>query len=130
MANELAAAPAFLSAQQAAQVESLRVAVKKRATEPAALARNAQVSRWKAHFIIFADVEQLDRHATGRLLRDLQKPPCELLAAEQAELEPITNRLTAHLDQLSLEKLFERIKRLSEAQKSQLLAWLAELLGR
>ena len=130
MANELAAAPAYLSAQHAAQVESLRVAVKKRATELALLGRKAQVNRWKAHYITLADVERLDSHATGRLLRELQKPPFELLAAEQAELEPITNRLTAHLDQLSLEKLFERIKRLSEAQKSQLLAWLAGLLGR
>ena len=111
LAQELAAAPAYLSARHAAQIGQLLEAVQRRSAEIDELERSAKAAAWQRRYLNLADVEHLDRHATEQLLQELRNPPCELRPEEQATLAPITSRLTAHLDQLSMDELFARIER-------------------
>lgn len=129
LAQELADAPAYLSAQHAAQVRELLHSAQCRLAELDELKRNTKVVAWQRRYLHLADIEQLDRHATEQLLQELRDPPCELRSEEQVELAPIFNRLTAHLDQMSMEELFARIERLDEPRQRQLLDRLSALLA-
>jgi hypothetical protein len=74
-------------------------------------------------------LKQLSSHEAEQLLQGLRTPPCELKPKEQEQLRSIENQLTEYLDQLSLDELVGRIKRLSEIQRHELLKILTELFG-
>jgi hypothetical protein len=75
------------------------------------------------------DIEQLDHHATEQLLKLFRNPPCELRADEQAQMVPVADRLTGHLDQMSVDELVARIERLASPQQRQLLKRLSAILA-
>ena len=75
------------------------------------------------------DVDLLDRYVIEELLLDLQHPPCDLKADERTILDPIATRLTARIDQISLDELFSRIEGLSEEYQLKILEKLTELLN-
>lgn len=128
LAQELAAAPAYLSVEHAAQVGQLLESVHHRLAELDELERSTKVAAWQRRYLTLDPVEHLDRYATEQLLQELRHPPCVLRPEEQAALAPMISRLTAHLDQMSVDELFARIKRLSEPQQRELLARLSALL--
>ncbi|HRX61972.1 MAG TPA: hypothetical protein P5260_12280 [Candidatus Competibacter sp.] len=128
LAQELAAAPAYLSVQHAAQVGQLLESVHHRLAELDELERSAKVAAWQQRYFDLGHVERLDRYATEQLLQELRHPPCVLRPEEQAVLAPMISRLTAHLDQMSVDELFARIERLAEPQQRELLARLSALL--
>ena len=127
--KELSAAPTYLSAQHVADVKQLQESVQTRIAELIELERSAIVADWLHRYLELGDVQELDRHTTEELLQGLQNPPCELRPEEQLQLAPIVSRLTAHLDQMSMDELFARIERLSESQQRQLLTRLSSMLG-
>ena len=129
LAQELAAAPTYLSTQHSAQVGQLLLSAQNRLAELEELERSAEVATWQKHYLDLTDIEQLDHHQTEQLLQELRKPPCELRLEERVKLEPITNQLTDHLDQMSMDELFRRIERLREQHQRQLLERLSTLLG-
>lgn len=128
LVKELAAAPAYLSAQHFADVKPLQESAQIRISELDELERSTIVADWQQRYLELADVKQLDRHTTEELLQGLHNPPCKFRPEEWAKLTPITNRLTAHLDQMSMDELFTRIERLSESHQRQLLTQLSTLL--
>ena len=128
LAQELAAAPAYLSAQHAAQVGQLLEAVQHRLAKLDESERTAKVAAWQRRYLGLGDIEHLDRLATEQLLQELRNPPCPLRPEEQGRLASITRRLTARLDQLSMDELLARIERLSESRQRELLARLSALL--
>ena len=71
----------------------------------------------------------LDRYETERLLKALRHPPDELRPEEQATRQPLVAKLTAHLDQMSMDEMIVRIEQLPTARQHQLLAWLVTRLG-
>lgn len=126
--RELSAAPAYLSEPDRAQIEQLLASVRRRLAQLEVLERNTKVADWQRRYLDLANIEHLNRHETEQCLQELRRPPCELRPEEQAALVPIINRLTAHLDQLSMDELFARIERLSEPQQRELLARLSAVL--
>jgi hypothetical protein len=92
------------------------------------LERSVKIAAWQRRYSGLDQVEHLDRYATEQLLQELHHPPCVLRPEEQAALAPMISRLTAHLDQMSVDELFARIERLSESQQRELLARLSDLL--
>ncbi|WXG55025.1 MAG: hypothetical protein RNU03_10260 [Candidatus Sedimenticola sp. (ex Thyasira tokunagai)] len=126
--KELAVAPTYLTAQHVADVKQLRESVQNRIAELDELERITVVADWQQRYLKLVDIKQLGRHTTEELLQDLLDPPCQLRQEERAQLTQITNRLTAHLDQMSMDELFTRIERLSESQQHLLLTRLSTLL--
>ena len=126
--GELKAAPAYLSEENHSQVQQLLELVQRRLAEVDELERSAKVTAWIQQFRDSGNIEQLDRHATEQLLKLFRNPPCELRADEQAQMVPVADQLTGHLDQMSVDELVARIERLSKSQRHQLLARLSAML--
>jgi hypothetical protein len=127
--HELAGAPAYLARAHQEEVVAMREALAQRRTVLEAEARAARVQRWWEQFPAVDAVAQLDKHRTEQLLQALREPPDPLTAAEQAALEPIGNALHAHYDQMSLDEILARIRRLSQARQRELYGMLAAELG-
>ena len=72
------------------------------------------------------DVSQLRKSETEQL-KALRHPPDEPLPEEQALMQPVMTRLTAHLDQMSMDEIIARIERLPAERQRQLLGLLSEL---
>lgn len=126
--RELVAAPAFLSAEDHGYVEQLLDLVRQRREELDEQERRATVARWQKRYLELGDADRLGRHETEQLLLELRNPPCALRQEELALVVPIAARLTARLDQLSMDELVARIRQLSKEQQSQLLSLLSTLL--
>lgn len=126
--QELQAAPGYLSGADRAEVQRLLEAVRDRRSTLEEQARQARITAWRNPFLAISDreVSALAKHETESLLKALRQPPDELRPEEQAVLQPILERLTAHLDQMSMDELISRIDRLPITQQHQLLAWLSE----
>jgi hypothetical protein len=129
LAQELVSAPASLAVQDATYVCELMEAVKSRLTELDELERCSKVLAWQRKYFDLDNLKQLSSHEAEQLLQGLRTPPCELKPKEQEQLRSIENQLTEYLDQLSLDELVGRIKRLSEIQRHELLKILTELFG-
>lgn len=127
--RELSDAPPYLAKKDRAQVVQLLELVRRRFAELDELERSTKVTAWKQQFLDLSDVEQLDRHTTELLLQALRKPPCELRPEDQTQMTPIADRLTAHLDQMSIDELVARIERLSPAQQLQLFKRLSAMVA-
>ena len=129
LARELAAAPAYLSLEHAARIDDVLKAVQKRLEELNESERRSKVLAWQQRYLDLGDLGALDRHTTEQLLRGIGETPCEPTPEEQAQLFPIAERLTRHLDQMSMEELFTRIARLSKSDQRQLHERLALLMA-
>ncbi len=128
LAQELTSVPAYLSKHHAAQVSQLLESVKSHLANLEDLERRAMVFEWQKRYLDLGDVEKLDLRETEELLSEIRKPPCELRSDERVKIEPITNLLTAHLDQMSIDDLLARIEQLQEKNQRQLLKRLSALL--
>ena len=124
--QELQAAPSYLSSADRMQVEQLLETVRRQRSRLEEQARRARVGTWLRGFLAINDVSTLDKDQTQRLLQALRHPPDELRPEERAILQPITTQLTAHLDQMSLDEIINRIEQLPVARQRQLLALLME----
>ena len=126
--QELQTAPGYLAEADRAQIEQLLNIVKQRLEKLEEQARQAQLTAWQQPFLALGNINNLSRYETEQLLKDLQHPPYELRPAELAVLEPVQKQLTAHLDQLSIDELIQRIAQLPIARQRQLLNLLLEQL--
>lgn len=125
--KELEAIPAYLATEDASSVENLLNEVRVRLHELEEQDRQAKISTWRRPFSTLDRVEQFDRQTVEKLLQDLRRPPCELRPDEKAQLTVVEVCLTTRLDQISMDELFDRIERLSSAQRRELLLRLAAL---
>lgn len=128
--QELDNAPSYLSTRHSTQVKQMLQSVEGRLGEFEELERQEKVSKWQRRYLKIADVGQLDYHATEKLLQEISKPPYELRHEERMRLDSITNQLTTHLDQISMDDLFSRIEQLQERHQLKLLERLSTLLAR
>ena len=126
--QELQTAPGYLADADRAQVDRLLNAVRQRFLALAEQARQAQLAAWQQPFLVLENVDDLSRYETEQLLKVLQQPPHELRLAEQTALEPVRMKLTAHLDQISMNELIQRIFQLPLDRQQQLLNLLLEQL--
>ncbi|KAA6182250.1 hypothetical protein F2Q65_18185 [Thiohalocapsa marina] len=127
--RELVAAPAYLSGEDQERVERLLEAVHQRLSVLTEAERARRVADWLARFPTPEAVDALDRHGTEALLKQLQSPPDDLSAAERARLDPVATALAAHYDQMSMDDILARIRRLSLERQQRLYALLAAELG-
>jgi len=126
--QELQTAPGYLADADRAQVDRLLNVVRQRFLALAEQARQAQMAAWQQPFLVLENVDDLSRYETEQLLKVLQQPPYELRLVEQTGLEPVRMKLTAHLDQISMNELIQRIFQLSLDRQQQLLNLLLEQL--
>ncbi|NBC48027.1 MAG: hypothetical protein GVY22_08560, partial [Gammaproteobacteria bacterium] len=129
LAHELDGAPGYLAQAHQEEIAAMREALAQRRAALDAEARAARVQRWREQFPAADAVARLDKHRTEQLLQALREPPDPLTAAEQAALEPIGNALHAHYDQMSLDEILARIRRLSQVRQRELYGMLAAELG-
>lgn len=127
--QELQAAPAYLSAVDRAASERMLDAVRKRLTALEEAARTDAIQRWQRPYLNLGDTAALDRAATEQILRHLAKPPYELRPDEQRWQQSATERLTARLDQLSIDDLIARIEGLSRPMRQALFQRLELLVS-
>jgi hypothetical protein len=127
--HELGGAPGYLARAHQEEVAAMREALAQRRAALDAEARAARVQHWREQFPAADAVGRLDKHRTELLLQALRKPPDPLTAAEEAALEPIGNALHAHYDQISLDDILARIRRLSQARQRELYGLLTAELG-
>jgi hypothetical protein len=127
--QELAAAPGYLSDADRLQVTQWLDTVRGRRALLEDQARRARFQVWWRGFAALGEVSVLDRYETERLLKALRHPPDELRPEEQATRQPLVAKLTAHLDQISMDEMIVRIEQLPTARQHQLLAWLVTRLG-
>ena len=111
------------------EVEGLLEALAQRRTALDAAARAERVQQWRQSLPAADAVAGLDKHQTQALLQALQTPPDPLTVEERAELEPFTAALHAHYDQMSIDEILNRIRRLSETRQHELLGLLTAELG-
>ncbi|CAK0769189.1 conserved hypothetical protein [Gammaproteobacteria bacterium] len=126
--QELLNAPSYLAAEDRQQIEQLLDLVKQRRMELEEQQRRDAVAKWQQGFPAIGEIEKFGKRDTERFLKSLRTPPHELLPAEQAAIAPILAGLTAHLDQISMDDILERIVRLSTERQRQLLLQLSERL--
>ena len=123
--HELEHAPGYLAAAHQEEVDRLREALAQRRAALDAAARAERVQQWWRSFPAADSVAGLDKHETQALLQALANPPDPLTAEERADLEPIAAALHAHYDQMSIDEILGRIRRLSETRQRELLGLLA-----
>lgn len=126
--RELQDAPGYLAVADRAQIEQLLNAVQQRCLLLKEQARQARIVAWQQLFLSLGDISDLEKYKIGQLLRQLDNPPDALRSAEQAMMQPLRERLTAHLDQISIDELIYRIDQLPQEQQRQLLNRLLERL--
>jgi len=129
VAHELEHAPGYLAAAHQQEVEQLREALAQRRAALDESARNERVQQWRQSLPTAGAVTGLDKHQTQAVLQALQTPPDPLTVEERAELEPIAAALHAHYDQMSIDEILSRIRRLSVTRQRELLGLLAAELG-
>jgi hypothetical protein len=129
VAQELKHAPGYLSGTHREEVERLSEALSRRRAALDAAARAERVQQWRQSMPALDAVAGLDKHQTQALLQRLQTPPDALTVEERAELEPLAAALHAHYDQMSIDEILGRIRRLSEVRQRELLELLAAELG-
>ncbi|MEA1052177.1 hypothetical protein U5801_20540 [Lamprobacter modestohalophilus] len=122
--KELAAAPGYLADAHREQVEALRETLELRRQALDNEARLGRLAKWRSQFPATEDIGNLSKPETEFLLKALESPPDSLTAAESAELAPITNALAAHYDQMSMDDIVARIRRLSQERRRELMALL------
>ncbi|MCF8005630.1 MAG: hypothetical protein K9L32_15770 [Chromatiaceae bacterium] len=123
--KELAAAPGYLSVAHREQVEALRETLELRRQALDNEARLGRLAKWRSQFPATEDIGNLSKPETEFLLKALESPPDSLTAAESAELAPIANALAAHYDQMSMDDIVARIRRLSQERRRELVTLLA-----
>lgn len=122
--KELAAAPGYLAEAHREQVEALRETLELRRQALDNEARLGRLAKWRSQFPATEDIGSLSKPETEFLLKALESPPDPLTAAESAELAPIANALAAHYDQMSMDDIVARIRRLSQERRWELTALL------
>lgn len=110
--NELRDPPAFLAAEDRAQIEQLLKAVSVRRAILDQQARHAKIKVWMQPLLTLGLINELDQSATERLLKIARQPPDALQPEEQDVIAPVVATLTAHLDQMSVDGIMDRIERL------------------
>lgn len=120
-------APGFLAESDRIALSRLRGVIDSRIQNLEAEERKAQIARWQAGFPSLAAVATMDRSQVERLLVELQSPPVGLGDQEERWRETLRDRLTARLDEISLDDLVSRIQCLSPALRAQLLQRLASM---
>ncbi len=125
--QELANAPGYLAQTDRAAVDRQLERLRGRLATLAEEARVAKVAAWKHELAASEDPTALDRANTEMLLRLLEDPPCTLKSDEAAWQCTAIERLTAHLDALSLDDLVARIQRLSAPMRAALFERLSQL---
>jgi hypothetical protein len=127
--RELSSVPSYLSKQHSEQIGKLAISLENRIAELKNMERLQKILDWQEQFLEAREVENLDRVSTEKLLAEIRNPPYEMLVEELKQIEPITSRLTAHLDQISMDDLFRRIELLKPEIQKQLLKRLSALLN-
>lgn len=127
--RELMAAPAYLNANDQSQTGQLLNLVQSRRAELIEQTRRSRVVSWQARYLSLGNIEDMGKHETECLLKELRTPPVELTMEEQAIIEPVLLRLMERLDQISLDEIIGRIERLSSEQQRQIFLILSERLA-
>ena len=126
--GELSNSPSFLSSAGAKKIKDMCLALETRTSSIKEDKRKEEITIWSKSFLNLANVKKLNINDLKRLLDDLRTAPCEIKPEEQDELEPIKLKLTAQLDKLSVNALFERILNLENEQQEDILCRLTEHL--
>ena len=119
--KELAAAPGYLADAHREQVEAMLEALDLRRHALEESARLERLAAWRSQFPALGDIGSLGKLDTEILLKTLQNPPDPLTPEESADMEPIANALVAHYDQMSMNDILARIRRLSEDRQRELI---------
>ena len=127
--RELVSVPSYLSKEHRSQISQLEGSLGNRAAELKSLKRLQSVADWQKQFFEIEEIESLDRLTTEKLLVEIDGPPFDMRSEELEKIEPVRSRLTAHLDQISMDDLFRRIEQLKPEKQQQLLKLLSELLS-
>ncbi len=126
--RELIEAPAYLADADRAEAIRLHEAVQQRQAQLLEKERFQQMAGWQRHFVEFSDVITLDRPTVEHLFSLLDSPPCPLRSEELSWQREVATRLTARLDELSLDDLVARIERLSPLMRLALFDRLSRLM--
>ncbi|MEA3642422.1 MAG: hypothetical protein VBE63_21120 [Lamprobacter sp.] len=125
--SELADAPAYLSDADRVMVDQQLAKIRQQLLGLEAAECAAAIAAWQQRYDAVTDIAALDRAQTENLLRALEQPPCSLQSQQADWQRAALDRLTGHLDQLSLNDLITRIERLSKPMRAELLERLSRL---
>jgi hypothetical protein len=128
--RELRDPPAYLAAEDRAQIAQLLEAVAERHSELEDQARHNRVAAWQQPLLALGPVDGLDQSATEALLSTARQPPDALRPDEKAVIAPIEEALTTHLDRMSVDGIMERIERLPPPRQEEILMRLTARLVR
>jgi len=76
---------------------------------------------WRSQLPALGDFGSLGKLQTEILLKTLENPPDPLNPEESAGMEPVANALVAHYDQMSMNDIIARIRRLPEDRQRELI---------
>lgn len=124
---ELANTPAFLSSEARNTVKSLQNLLSTRVELLEEQARKEIVAQWLKKFPGLFEISTLQLHECEKHLKYISDYPCELTLQEIEQVQTMSKTLTNRIDQLSVEELFNRVKRLSDKHKMELLQLLESL---
>lgn len=127
--RELMAVPAYLSTNDKNRAGKLLNLVGNRRAELIEQTRRSRVVSWQARYLSLGNIEDMGKHETECLLKELRTPPVELTMEEEAIIEPVLLHLMERLDQISLDEILGRIERLSSEQQRQIFLILSERLA-
>ena len=123
--KELAAAPGYLADAHREQIEAMLEAIDLRRHSLAGTARLERLAAWRSRFPELGDIGRLGKLDTEMLLKSLQNPPDPLTPTESAGMEAIAKALVAHYDEMSMNDILARIRRLSDDRQRELIDILA-----
>jgi ubiquinone biosynthesis protein UbiJ len=126
--RELSAPPTFLAVEARQQVGDLLESIRTRIASLDEQIRQSVVAKWQERFLPLTDVGKLERRETEELLHSLRNPPCKLTSEEVKNVNSAVDQLTVRLDELSVDEIVNRIRRLSVARQKEIQVQLFSIL--
>jgi hypothetical protein len=126
--RELSAPPSFLAVEARQQVGALLESIRTRIASLDEQLRQSVVAKWQERFLPLPDVGKLERRETEELLHSLRNPPCTLKSEEVVNINSAIDQLTVRLDEVSVDEIVNRIRRLSVARQREIQVQLFAIL--
>lgn len=126
--RELQSAPDYLAKKDQEKVSEILKLISQHQIQLDEEARSEQIKIWLSQFLTLQNIAALSRTEIERWLKLLRTPPNDIKSDELLLLHPVEVQLTAHLDQISMDEIIERIERLPMQAQHKLALLLSQRL--
>jgi hypothetical protein len=107
--KELSDSPRYLSINDKDKVDGLLTNLRSRIHDIDEVSRSEKITAWQAPLLEIKDVSTLNQSEVEYYLSIFDAPPPKILPQELQELQPLKEKLTSHLDELSMSDILRRI---------------------